>query len=86
MSDELSCVIVKKVRKNHVCEWCGEDIVKGESAQCRVYKDDAELISAYDHLECLKALEQASYDSLLVDDGFYIGEFKRGSTERKKED
>jgi hypothetical protein len=77
MYSEIRCKVVK-CRKDHCCEWCGEDIEKGTEAKNRTYKFEGELNHAWMHLECFKAMEESDYDT--VADGWYPGDNQRGKT------
>ncbi len=67
------------VSKDHPCIWCGELIEVGKTARYRVYTFDDEFASDWMHPECLKAMQSAPPDE--AEDGWYPGEFKRGSIE-----
>ena len=69
------------VRKAHRCEWCGEAINVGEPAHYRAYKLEGDFNHGWMHLECNSAMLTAPAD--LVTEGWFPGEFKRGTVEER---
>jgi hypothetical protein len=67
-----------RVKKYHRCIWCAEVIPTGESASRSTLKKDSRLDNVYFHLECEEAYRKIEND---VEDGWYPGDFKRGSCE-----
>lgn len=55
MSIELSSRWVK-VRKEHVCDWCGEPIAAGESARRRSGIHEGVFYDCRQHPECWEAM------------------------------
>lgn len=82
MFDSIRNLIVK-VRKNHICVWCEDLILIGETAQYRVYKWEGDFQYDYQHTECHKAMLNAPAD--LIEEGWFPGEFIRGTSDIKKE-
>lgn len=66
-------------RKQHRCEWCGEEIKKGEKHYKFVGIHDG-FCSWRMHSECIKAFER-EVDNLNEDGEFMPYEHKRGKTE-----
>jgi len=63
-------------RKTRSCEWCGEVIEKGSRCQYRVYVFDGFTVG-HQHPECYIAMLNIPY--WVVDQGWTIGQFARGS-------
>lgn len=66
-------------RKSHRCEWCDEIINPGEYAQYREYVFEG-FMHGYMHPECYQAAQDYPDQQELVENGWYAGDFKRGST------
>jgi hypothetical protein len=73
---ELSAVIVKKGRKDHQCEWCGEQIDKGAEHFHRTYIFEGTFNDGRMHMECMKAMDESDQDA--IRDGWDVGDNKRG--------
>jgi len=76
----MSCVVftdikVKKSRKKHRCDWCGEVINKGEKAQYMAGVYGGDFFCGYQHPECDRAMKNSDFE---CGDGFYRGEQVRG--------
>lgn len=78
MSIELTNKTVT-CRKAHRCEWCGEDIAKGDRAQYRSGVHEGEMYHGHQHPECYSAMMRSEYDDF-DDGGFNPMEQKRGKT------
>ena len=46
---------INKAQKNHICDWCGEKILTGESYQKWCYIDCGEAETVKAHPECFEA-------------------------------
>jgi len=69
-------------RKNHKCIWCGDPINKGELYHLNtVICDLDEFCSGKYHLDCWKA---GCSDPYLMEDGFEVYSFARGSLLEKQ--
>ena len=66
-------------RKPHQCEWCGEQIAKGEKAQARGYVNDGDMVSSHQHPECYQAMQ--GVDNWELEEGWFPGDYMRGSDE-----
>ena len=71
-------LIVKKSKRTHRCDWCGEKILKGSLYIKRVYKYDGDFQSSAQHTECYSAMKEAYRTNVLNDgyDGYDFGMFK----------
>lgn len=74
---------VVKVRKPHVCVWCGEAIESQEVARYRVYVFNGDFNSEYNHIECYAAMPSAPIEE--VEDGYIEGMFIRGTGQVRPE-
>lgn len=54
--------IVKKARKDHYCNWCGQPIRAGESYKHWLWYDDGRRDTVKTHPECLEYLEKQERD------------------------
>jgi hypothetical protein len=59
---------IVKAQKNHICEWCGEDIPKGTDAWYRKYKWDGRFISAHQHKKCFSAMNRSDVYLITLDE------------------
>jgi len=68
-------------RKEHVCDWCGEKILRGEqySRWNGIFEGDFQ--SNPLHTECDKAAQVYFHDIASIGDGYEPCSFKRGSTD-----
>jgi hypothetical protein len=71
--------IIKKCYLPHTCVWCGEKIDSKQPAINRAYIFEGDFNCDYLHPECNNALVNTPN----LEDGFGIGQFKRGSSEQK---
>lgn len=58
-----------KARKDHMCDWCGQVINKGEKYQYAVYKYD-DIYSWKNHLRCMElalTLKMEGYEGITED-------------------
>lgn len=81
MSFDLLSESYPKARKEHICEWCGEKILKNETYYRYTGLHDGDFQSTPLHLECKKAMQKD-----LLENGQEEYEpfaFKRGSMESK---
>lgn len=58
MSDTIDERIVKSARKNHVCNWCGESINKGQSYHYWAGVHEGEFGTCKTHPECEAAADR----------------------------
>lgn len=70
---------VVKARKDISCEWCPEDILKGEEHRYRAYKLDGDFVTGRMHSECYQAACKCDFDGGY----FFPHEFKRGTAEER---
>ena len=63
-------------RKDHQCEWCGENIPKGEKHMSRSYIFDGDFIAGRMHLECETAMKKSPKDE--ISEGWCFGSNQRG--------
>ncbi|SRR5260370_32045960 len=63
---------VKKVRKNHMCEWCAGKINSGDACEYFSQVFDGEFHTFWMHPECRDAFEEGGFDE------FMYGDFERG--------
>lgn len=75
---------VKAVQKNHRCDWCGEHILKGESAIYHVGTHDGDFFSGHMHPECHPACGEYCRKNP-YDDGYTLHEGVRGKPELKED-
>ena len=70
-------------RKEHVCDWCGETILRGEryARWNGIFEGDFQ--SNPMHTECDKAAQTYFRDIAIAGDGYMPHEFKRGSTDER---
>jgi len=82
MSFQLLSESKPTARKEHRCDWCGEQILSGETYFRYSGIDEGEMQSSAMHLECAKAMEQdlAEFDGCACDWGFRPHEQDRGKT------
>lgn len=66
---------IKRARKRHVCEWCGEDIEPGQPYdRYRYYEEGEPPGTVKAHPECMECI-----DNMDADDLIYQGASPRGS-------
>lgn len=69
-------VELHKAAKNHICDYCGEKIILGETYKRWRWFDSGDASTVKIHPECFDAfLELDSFDQ---EDGFRMGENPRG--------
>lgn len=75
----MSCVELKskvvKTKKWHPCDWCAEQIDKGDIAAYRVYIYEGDFNHGWMHPECSEAMHHLDADG---DFHWIPGEFLRG--------
>ena len=64
-----------KARKSHICTWCGEIIVQGETYTRYAYDSDGDLGTCKMHAECYQAMIEHDFGH---DATFHVHEFNRG--------
>lgn len=72
---------VVKARKDHICDWCGMVIPKGDKYSYAVYKYD-DIYSWKSHLKCMKLVKQLKMEG---DEGITESIFQEYITEEFKE-
>jgi hypothetical protein len=77
---ELTCKEVR-CRKQHLCSWCGNVILKGEQAQYRSGIFQGDFGAGYEHPECYEAMMSIPSKDFPHDEGWMPGDYLRGSTE-----
>lgn len=68
-----------KAKKEHRCSWCNEKILIGEQHDYTVGIFEGEFSTQRLHNECSQAQRKVPHDDIC--DGWFPGEFKRGSGE-----
>lgn len=81
MSFDLLSQSYPIARKEHICEWCGEKIEKGEKYYRYVGFYDGNFQNTPLHLECAEAMDKHLKEDM--DDEYTPYSFKRGSVEEK---
>lgn len=66
-----------KIHKDCHCEWCGQQIKRGDLAIKRTYKFEKDFNDARQHPECFLALKE---DDQACDDGFEPYSMERPKT------
>ena len=74
MNKVLSSRTIKSIRKPRECNWCGEKIEKGESAETWSGVFDGDFFTSTMHPECHEAMLVRPYPV----HGFVFGENERG--------
>jgi len=59
-------------KKAHFCEWCGEPIARGDTAQYRSGVFNGDFYSTYEHPECYEAMQKSDFEE------YYFGDQQRG--------
>lgn len=54
----IQTTIIKKSRKSHICDWCGQPISTGESYTRDVWKYDGDFQMEKFHLVCRDAIQR----------------------------
>lgn len=73
----------RKARKEHVCIWCGQPIVKGERYLDENVLGDNTVNNQKWHNECVHAAHEYYTTWGMYDDTFEPYSFKRGSVEER---
>lgn len=75
-----------KAKRNHICIWCGEVILRKNLHLYRVYRFQGNFMTDRLHEECSIALATHPQSLDLIDDGFEPGSFRRGRYSLKNEE
>lgn len=73
-------MVVRKARKPHKCDWCGQVIEKGEQYEYQKFVCDGQMYDWKAHLACSRVVS-AIWDYFDPDDGMSDDEFADGCQE-----
>ena len=68
-------MLYQKARKNHICNWCGQPIIKGETYKIQKRISEGVCYTWKSHLNCEEVFDKLNMSSLDNGDGVSESEF-----------